>query len=33
LQQEQFRKFLRQADQTEKIYDLLVEADEKAPAA
>ncbi len=33
LQQEQFRKFLRQADQTEKIYDLLVEADEKAPTA
>ena len=33
LQQEQFRKFLRQADQVEKIYDLLVEADEKTPVA
>lgn len=33
LQQEQFRKFLRQADQTEKIYDLLNEADEKSPAS
>jgi mannitol/fructose-specific phosphotransferase system IIA component (Ntr-type) len=33
LQQEQFRKFLRQSDKTEKIYDLLAEADEKAPAA
>lgn len=31
LQQEQFRKFLRQADETAKIYDLLAEADEKAP--
>lgn len=31
LQQEQFRRFLRQADDTEKIYDLLNEADEKAP--
>ncbi len=31
LQQEQFRKFLRQSDRTEKIYDLLAEADEKAP--
>ena len=30
LQQEQFRNFLRQSDKTEKIYDLLVEADEKA---
>lgn len=29
LQQEQFRKFLRQSDQTEKIYDLLSEADEQ----
>jgi PTS system nitrogen regulatory IIA component len=33
LQQEQFRKFLRQSDTTEKIYDLLNEADEKSPAA
>ena len=33
LQQEQFRKFLRQADTTDKIHDLLVEADEKSPAA
>ena len=33
LQQEQFRKFLRQADETAKIYDLLAEADEKAPVA
>lgn len=33
LQQEQFRKFLRQSDRTEKIYDLLNEADEKAPVA
>ena len=33
LQQEQFRKFLRQSDETAKIYDLLAEADEKAPAA
>ena len=31
LQQEQFRKFLRQSDQVEKIYDLLAEADEKTP--
>ena len=31
LQQEQFRRFLRQADDTDKIYDLLNEADEKAP--
>ena len=31
LQQEQFRKFLRQSDQMEKIYDLLAEADEKTP--
>jgi nitrogen PTS system EIIA component len=30
LQQDQFRKFLRQSDQVEKIYDLLSEADEKA---
>jgi nitrogen PTS system EIIA component len=29
LQQEQFRKFLRQSDTVEKIYDLLNEADEK----
>ena len=29
LQQEKFRKFLRQSDTTEKIYDLLAEADEK----
>ncbi len=33
LQQEQFRKFLRQSDQVEKIYDLLQEADERAPVA
>jgi nitrogen PTS system EIIA component len=33
LQQEQFRKFLRQSDKPEKIYDLLSEADEKAPVA
>ncbi len=33
LQQEQFRKFLRQSDTVDKIYDLLNEADEKAPAA
>ena len=33
LQQEQFRKFLRQADQVEKIYDLLSEADEKTTVA
>ena len=33
LQQEQFRKFLRQSDRVEKIYDLLNEADEKAPVA
>ena len=31
LQQEQFRKFLRQSDGAEKIYDLLKEADEKTP--
>jgi mannitol/fructose-specific phosphotransferase system IIA component (Ntr-type) len=31
LQQEQFRSFLRQSDRNEKIYDLLAEADEKAP--
>ncbi len=31
LQQEQFRKFLRQADCVDKIYDLLSEADQKAP--
>jgi mannitol/fructose-specific phosphotransferase system IIA component (Ntr-type) len=29
LQQEKFRKFLRQADDQEKIFDLLKEADEK----
>jgi PTS system nitrogen regulatory IIA component len=29
LQQEKFRKFLRQSDTAEKIYDLLAEADEK----
>lgn len=29
LQQEKFRKFLRQSDTREKIYDLLREADEK----
>ncbi|MCH8805107.1 MAG: PTS sugar transporter subunit IIA [Planctomycetes bacterium] len=29
LQQEKFRKFLRQSDKPEKIYDLLKEADEK----
>lgn len=29
LQQEKFRKFLRQSDGREKIYDLLREADEK----
>lgn len=32
LQQERFRRFLRQADSTEKIYDLLKEVDEKAVA-
>jgi mannitol/fructose-specific phosphotransferase system IIA component (Ntr-type) len=32
LQQEQFRKFMRQSDTVEKIYDLLNEADEKTPA-
>jgi PTS system fructose-specific IIA component/PTS system nitrogen regulatory IIA component len=30
LQQERFRKFLRQCDDAEKIYDLLREVDEKA---
>jgi mannitol/fructose-specific phosphotransferase system IIA component (Ntr-type) len=30
LQQEKFRRFLRQSDTVEKIYDLLKEADEKA---
>jgi PTS system nitrogen regulatory IIA component len=30
LQQERFRKFLRQSDAPEKIYDLLREADEKS---
>jgi PTS system fructose-specific IIA component/PTS system nitrogen regulatory IIA component len=29
LQQEQFRKFMRQSDTAEKIFDLLKEADEK----
>lgn len=29
LQHERFRKFLRQSDQSEKIYELLKEADEK----
>lgn len=29
LQQERFRKFLRQADDSDKIYDLLKEADER----
>ncbi len=29
LQQEKFRRFLRQSDNVEKIYDLLREADEK----
>lgn len=29
LQQERFRRFLRQSDQPDKIYDLLREADEK----
>ena len=29
LQQERFRKFLRQSDDAEKIFDLLKEADEK----
>jgi nitrogen PTS system EIIA component len=29
LQQEKFRKFLRQSDSPEKVYDLLKEADEK----
>jgi PTS system nitrogen regulatory IIA component len=33
LQQEQFRKFLRQSDEKAKIYDLLAEADAKTPAA
>ena len=30
LQQERFRKFLRQSDTAEKIYDLLKEVDDKA---
>lgn len=30
LQQERFRKFLRQSDDAKKIYDLLKEVDEKA---
>jgi hypothetical protein len=29
LQQEKFRRFLRQSDNAEKIYELLKEADEK----
>lgn len=33
LQQEKFRKFLRQLDDRDKIYDLLKEADEKALVA
>lgn len=33
VQQERFRKFLRQLDTREKIYDLLKEADEKALVA
>lgn len=33
LQQEKFRKFLRQLDDRNKIYDLLKEADEKALVA
>jgi len=32
LQQERFRKFLRQSDDAERIYDLLKEVDEKALA-
>jgi len=30
LQQEKFRKFLRQSDRPEMVYDLLKEADERA---
>jgi PTS system nitrogen regulatory IIA component len=33
LQQERFRKFLRQSDDAERIYDLLKEVDEKALAS
>lgn len=33
LQQERFRKFLRQSDSAERIYDLLKEVDEKAVAS
>ena len=33
LQQEQFRKFMRQSDTAEKIYDLLKEADEQSMVA
>jgi len=33
LQQERFRKFLRQSDSAERIYDLLKEMDEKALAS
>ena len=33
LQQERFRKFLRQLDTTERIYDVLKEADEKTLVA
>ncbi len=33
LQQEKFRKFLRQSDKPEKIYDLLREADEESLVA
>jgi len=32
LQQEKFRRFLRQSDNVEKIHDLLKEADEKQVA-
>lgn len=33
LQQEQFRKFLRQSERVDTIYDLLNEADERTPVA
>jgi len=33
LQQERFRKFLRQSDDAERIYDLLKEVDDKALAS
>lgn len=32
LQQERFRKFLKQSDTADKIYDLLQEVDERLPA-